>query len=183
MEEIEIIEVIQCACRTLQEQDFHLLVNDLSERSITHWLAIHLSLNLTDYQVDCEYNGDVDRASSRKRVDMLRDELLARGLLTDREMAGPETATIERQVYPDIIVHRRGSNAHNLCIIEVKKSSSTVPITYDRMKLVAYTSPHDGNNLCYQLGISIILHTVGRFQEAPILECYRKGREVPLPHR
>ena len=180
MEDIAIIEAIQRACKTLQEKDFHLLLNNLSERSITHWLAIHLMPFFPGFNIDCEYNGDVDR-DGHKRVDILRDRLLKRGLLTDREMTGPETETIERQVYPDIIVHRRGDNDHNLCIIEVKKSKSTVPIDYDRMKLEAYTTTYYGNNLFYQLGVFIILRTDKGYIEPPALECYKEGVRVPIP--
>lgn len=42
--------------------------------------------------------------------------------LQKREIADMEIEFAERQVFPDIIIHRRGSNENNLCIIEVKKS-------------------------------------------------------------
>lgn len=45
--------------------------------------------------------------------------------------------TIAKTVFPDIIVHRRGTD-RNLLVIEVKKSSNGLDETYDLMKLVAF---------------------------------------------
>ena len=59
-------------------------------------------------------------------------------------------------VYPDIIVHRRGTNC-NLCIIEVKKSKSTTSSDYDKIKLKVYTDldKSTDNELKYQIGLFI----------------------------
>lgn len=40
----------------LYEWDYHLLENNVSERSIAHKLGCYLQLLFNDYDVDCEYN-------------------------------------------------------------------------------------------------------------------------------
>jgi hypothetical protein len=42
-----------------------------------------------------------------------------------------------------------------LCIVEVKKSTSTVSSEYDEIKLKAYTTDSYGNDLKYSIGVFI----------------------------
>jgi hypothetical protein len=41
-------------------------------------------------------------------------------------------------VFPDIIVHRRGNNDHNLLVVEIKKAETGTDIAYDLHKLRAF---------------------------------------------
>ncbi|MBP6731086.1 MAG: hypothetical protein KA149_03450 [Chitinophagales bacterium] len=165
MDNSTIIEKIEIAIDALLSNDSWLLEKDLSERSITHKLAEYIQPLFLDHNVDCEYNGDADRDNGdadhlgRKRVGIITSQLAGLGLLTKRESQDEtDQEFLERLVYPDIIIHKRGTNKKNLCIIEVKKSTSTVPYTYDRLKLCAYTTNQYGN-LNYQLGVFVKLVT------------------------
>ena len=105
-------------CRALNnfiEKDSHLLAADTSERSMCHRLAMHLAHEMRSYDVDCEYNRD--------GFDIKRLRLTSRGT-TDNDQ---EAVT----VFPDIIVHRRGENEHNLLVIEMKKASGRFGQDYD----------------------------------------------------
>lgn len=158
MDNKEIEKYIEQAIKTLLDNDNWLLKKDLSERSISHKLAEYIQPLFKDYNVDCEYNGDIDRENiaekelGRKRMTALREDLKQYNLLTEREIeTETEKELIERLVYPDIIIHKRGTNKDNLCIIEVKKSTSQVSFHYDQIKLRAYTTNYYGN-LNYQVG-------------------------------
>jgi hypothetical protein len=155
-----IIEKIEIAIDELFSNDSWLLEKDLSEKSITHKLAEYIQPLFLDYNVDCEYNGDVGRDNpeedllGRKRIAALTEDLIELGLLNPiRHKDLLEQDYQERLVYPDIIIHKRGTHEFNLCIIEVKKSTSAIPYSYDRLKLKCYTSAV--RNLNYQLGIFI----------------------------
>lgn len=110
------------ALDALFEIDIYLLRVDSSERSISHRLAIHLMHEVPGYDIDCEYNRD---GFDVKRL------LLAQRKVTDDDI---EAVT----VFPDIIIHRRGTKEHNLLAIEMKKGSSTIPPDYDIEKLKAF---------------------------------------------
>ena len=66
---------------------------------------------------------------------------------------------LDRAVFPDIIIHSRGTNVNNLCILEVKKTTSRVPFDYDRIKLSSYTTSYYENDLKYDLGIFVLIET------------------------
>lgn len=102
----------------------YLLKVDSSERSITHHLAIHLASNFPEHQTDCEFNRD--GFNSKK--------------LALAECTVSNEATEAVTVFPDIVVHQRGSKDKNLLAIEVKKATSTESSEYDYKKLRAFKS-------------------------------------------
>lgn len=153
MKDSDVILLLEDCIKRLIEKDCWLLVKDLNEQSITHKLAEYIQSKIPDfYNVDCEYNGDIDRIDNIKRLHILKDELWKLGLLRQKETELEEEFA-KRIVYPDIIIHKRGTNKYNLCVIEVKKSTSQVPYDYDHLKLCYFTSKESGNNLNYQLGV------------------------------
>ena len=96
---------VDAAYEALVRHDRHLLEVDASERSITGKLAAHLRLGFPGWDVDCEYNRD-----------------------------GHQIKTLDgAMVFPDVIVHQRGTN-QNLVVIEAKKSTTFGENT-DRDKL------------------------------------------------
>jgi hypothetical protein len=118
--------VIQRAFKKLLENDSFLLENDLHERAISHWFAVYLNDEIQDsfrkekYNVDYEYNRDITRSDGRvKKAFLLRDEINAE--FKNSYKCKPLEYFGERSVYPDIIVHKRGSNADNLLVLEIKK--------------------------------------------------------------
>jgi hypothetical protein len=103
------------AIATLIEKDVYLLEVDANERTITHKLAGYLQMELPELDVDAEYNRT--------------------GKIPKRLKECPEYHA-KQEVYPDIVVHKRGKKENHL-IIEVKKGLRT-DAKYDICKLRAY---------------------------------------------
>ncbi|PWA08296.1 hypothetical protein [Flavobacterium laiguense] len=155
MEDLSIRKLVIEATEKVIEKDSWLLKNDISEQCISHRLGIYLQEKFAEYNVDCEYNGDIDRMNNKKSISILKENLKEIGLLREREESDLEKEFTKRAVFPDIIIHTRGTNENNLCILEVKKSTSSVKFDYDFLKLKAYTSNFYGNNLKYRIGIFV----------------------------
>lgn len=158
-------------------RDSYLLLHDINERSIAHRLAMYLTPKFKGFDVDCEYNGNVESPNGKKYINILKDTARSLGLLKeglqDKEL-------VCRYVYPDIIVHKRGKSGsvNNLLIIEMKKSSSNISRDLDYEKLKRFTSHDDGNNFDYQFG-AFILVQVGEEQKMEV-SWYREGKCLDL---
>lgn len=119
-------EAVNNAIEQLYEKDAYLLKRDVNERSISHKLACYLQQKLEHegWDVDCEYN--------RHRDDPKRLNL---------SHLHPRSIDIEdiqaTTVYPDIIVHKRGTR-ENLLVIEMKKNSTEQGRARDYEKLRAF---------------------------------------------
>lgn len=174
METSKIIEKVDSSINILFENDKWLIENDLSEQSISHKLGEYLQHNFPELNVDCEYNGNIDEESGRKRITVIKRELEEKGLLKKTEEDYPFDL-IQRAVFPDIIVHQRGSNENNLCILEIKKTTSKVPFDYDKIKLSYYTTDYYGNDLKYDLGIFLLI-TTGRSTKKFEVQYYTNGK-------
>lgn len=179
MEDKQIIKLVLLALKELLKKDEWLLQHDLSEQSISHKLGEYLQYLFNDFNVDCEYNGNVDDPSERKKIYLVKELLEKQGLLKEKERDEVESEIIERSVFPDIIIHRRGTNEFNLCIIEAKKSTSTVPFNYDYCKLNAYTINSTGNNLNYQIGLFIKLNTRVNTPSF-VIEFFKGGKKMSV---
>ena len=98
-----------------------LLYLDVTERALSHHLAIYLEALVPDtYDVDVECNryfGDPKRLNlpSRKAL--------------DRELRATT-------VFPDIVVHQRNTDKNNLLVLEMKKPGED--LAYDNLKLQAF---------------------------------------------
>ncbi|WP_156915952.1 hypothetical protein [Desulfatirhabdium butyrativorans] len=103
------------AIQTLLERDGLLLTTDANERTISAQLACYLKQALPEWDVDVEYN--------------------RQGLDPKKIGIGGSTEL----VYPDIIVHRRRSDA-NLLVVEMKKGDSPAPDDEDLKKLRGYAA-------------------------------------------
>ena len=177
----EINTLVEQALDTMLEtSDSWLLKNNLSEQSISHRIALHLDPLFVDHNVDCEYNGDIDRQNNKKVISILKTELQSFGLLRDKEATDLEKEFTSRAVFPDIIIHERGSNNENLCVIEVKKNTSSVNYEYDYIKLRSYTSKRYDNNLVYQLGIFIEV-IIESENPSFNLKYFKHGQEIETP--
>jgi hypothetical protein len=109
----------------LLERDAYLFRVDVNERTIAHRLGLHMEANFIGWDVDCEYNRD-----GHDPKEMIW------GSGDDHEHGS--------RVFPDVIVHRRGTH-ENLLVVELKKSSNPVADYQDIRKLQAY---------CTELGYS-----------------------------
>ena len=106
MEKEKVISKIHEAYSQLLVRDGHLLTANANERSITHKLAEYMQLQFPEWNVDCEYN---------------RDGIDPKKLITFvKNIKSDNTDAVS--VFPDIIVHLRGTN-NNLLVIEAKKSN------------------------------------------------------------
>jgi hypothetical protein len=118
---------VRAAIDRLVKNDPHLLKIDVNERSITHRLAVHLKNAFKGWDVDCEYNRN--RYDTKKLIVGDHVHIPVESNQTDDEYG--------RTVYPDIIVHHRGTD-QNLLVVEVKKTTSRVPNNFDLYKLGQY---------------------------------------------
>jgi hypothetical protein len=135
----EIIRRFERALNIFLENDLHLLQFDVNERAITHKLAEYLQPLFDNRKVDCEYNRN---GHHPKEVN-----------LPDRNNPNHERTS---SIYPDIIVHERGTNDYNTLIIEAKKTRDirSSEEARDRCKLIAYAA-----ELRYTVGIFIVFDT------------------------
>jgi|WetSurMetagenome_2_1015567.scaffolds.fasta_scaffold85784_1 hypothetical protein len=153
----------------LYVKDWYLLRYKVHERSITHKLAEYLQEQFPDYDVDCEYDRDNENGDGnfKKQIHELVTAELRKRKQSITQI--PENVWIyeseldkyigilHRNFFPDIIVHKRGTNCHNLLIIEAKKADTNT--AFDKDKLNAYTCVTDelGNKLKYRLGVLLVL--------------------------
>lgn len=112
---------LRSALQDLLERDEYLLKVDANERSISYRLAMYRQTRFPHYNVDCEFNPD---GIDPKRIEHLP-------LDPDSEDEDAKT------VFPDIIIHRRGTD-DNLLVVEIKKSTNTRSRSTDFAKLRGY---------------------------------------------
>jgi hypothetical protein len=152
-----LLEKVKKALDKLKNKDEYLLEKNHSERCIAHRLAIYLEEQFNyEYDVDCEYNRELDNS---KRVE-LDDE--------------------DKLVYPDIIVHKRGTNQNNLLILEIKKSNNdqSKGRNKDKSKLEQYTSK--SKSLKYKLGIFIDIEVGEKIKRSYEIELFENGKKSLL---
>lgn len=144
----QITKIIEKAVDELIEKQKELLALDATERSLAHHLANYLAKRFPcDLNVDVEYNR---HGSDPKRLNLPHREAL------DYELRATT-------VFPDIIVHKRGTNSHNILVIELKKPGES--IDYDGRKLKAFRG-----ELKYQHAAHLILgRNSGRDVERKII--------------
>ena len=118
------------------EKDMHLLDTNANERSMSHRIAVYLEQEVPGFDIDCEYNRD---GFDVKRL-----------ALEQRETSDDNDEAIT--VFPDIIIHQRGENNHNLLVIEMKKAGTSADISYDLHKLQAFR-----HNLRYKWAVHLII--------------------------
>lgn len=119
----EISEVVEMALDQLIAEQPNLLDLDVTERALSHYLALYIApLVPAGYDVDVEYNR---HGGDPKRLNLPRRRAL------DRELRATT-------VFPDIVVHKRNTDDHNLLVLEMKKPGENM--RYDKIKLHAFRS-------------------------------------------
>ncbi|MEK3986404.1 hypothetical protein MHB77_23990 [Paenibacillus sp. FSL K6-3166] len=170
---------VDIAISKLLECDQYLLSHDLNERTIAHKLAVYLQEEFNEYNVDCEYNKNVDEESKKKMIYILEQECQKIKkefnkditVVDDIEYMGLST-------FPDIVIHKRGENSSNLLIIEIKKSTNRIDRCFDLQKLKCYTDSSRYNNLCYAWGLFIEFETGRKNPEEPGVIWYKDGQRI-----
>ena len=137
MDRTSVATMLDTALSRLIEEQPELLELGVTERALSHHLARYLA-NLVPggYDVDVEYN--------RHGGDPKRLKLPPRRAL-DRELRATN-------VFPDILVHKRNTDEHNLLVLEMKKPGEE--LEYDELKLRAFRV-----ELGYTHAVHIILGT------------------------
>lgn len=111
---------VQKSIDEFYKHDSFLLKMDANERSITHKLAGYLEKCFPGWDVDCEYNRD------ERDVKRLSNEASDEVKQFSSEEFVPSNDTKAVTVFPDIIIHKRGTKK-NLLVIEVKKETNNNP--------------------------------------------------------
>ena len=120
----------------LAHHDADLIDLGVSERAVAFRLALYMSrsrLIRPPLTIDCEYNRHL---RNKKKLN------LPPRLRPDEE---PEPS----RIYPDILVHQRNSDDHNILVVELKKVGE--PIARDEAKLRAFRT---------QLGYAHAAHVI-----------------------
>lgn len=112
-------ETVEEMVVSFMTEESELLVNNCAEQAITHRLAVLLERYFDEWDIDCEYNRNQDEV---KRL---------------MYAISSEHQATEKDVVPDIIVHKRMTE-NNLLVIEVKKSTNSEPDEKDLAKLCAF---------------------------------------------
>ncbi len=148
----KIIACVERAIDRLLVNDAELLDIEANERSISHRLAVHLEREFEGWDVDCEYNRNMEHP---KMLVYLKGEGFAPEAPPQEDMEGTQAEKIYRDiqaktVYPDIIVHRRLTE-ENLVVIEMKKGDLCTD--NDKAKLRAFTKPP----FDYEVGLLLVV--------------------------
>lgn len=130
-----------------------------SERAIAHRLAVHLEAALTGsplrglgyISIDCEYNRHLGMGKVHTIPEKLI-EIVEKAKRTVRPLSDDESFYVF-SVAPDIIMHERGNDDHNLLVVELKKDSNHEIPAYDSLKLECFTAPEPGFD--YVLGAKV----------------------------
>lgn len=145
------------AFRLVYKNDKFLIENGLCERCIMVRFAHYLADLYPDYDVDCEYN---------------------------RHKGNVKKIIEDKNIFPDIIIHKRGTDSENFAVIELKNKAniSNDGRMTDKAKLKALTkSYNDGEkdslyNYGYKFGLAIEVSE--NLQETmSSIVVYRQGEE------
>jgi hypothetical protein len=155
--EEEMFEKVKSAFTKFFKNNTILFDVNVNERSITHKLAEYLQEAFSDMDVDCEYN----RHSNLVKIISVYE----------REKIKPSDLEA-KTVYPDIVIHKRREDDHNLLVIEVKKANSARRTNkYDEKKLKAFT----GNDFHYKIGLYVEINVGNKCVSK--ITCFKKGKE------
>jgi hypothetical protein len=152
MSNTEIISLVDLAIADVIKHETDTLVRGLNERIISSHFSSCLKRYFKNFDVDHEYNGDIDKPNDRKALDIASNRLT--------EIGRKVNPNENYKLAPDIIIHKRGSNDSNLVVIEVKKDSSPdKDKEFDLVKLEHLTIDYLGNHYNYSLGIAVVFGT------------------------
>jgi hypothetical protein len=134
MNQKDIERIIDFAIKKLIENDSTLMHLNVSERALMFHLARYIrEATPANLDVDCEYNRHL---TDKKRLAFLKSEL------------GVEN---DYKVYPDILIHQRNSDEHNILVVEIKKQGED--LKSDGRKLKAFKSEPYSYNFAVQIVI------------------------------
>jgi hypothetical protein len=167
----KLLSAVNDALCKLSIDDDYLLLNGLSERCLAHKFAMKLSALFPDYDIDVEYNRF---EFNPKSIEVYESDMSRAISLLDK----PLGTVVAKHVYPDVIIHKRGS-VTNIAAFEIKRKSQCSPRqkAFDIFKLKKYSEA--ANTLKYLSGIFILLDdqpSNGQFEH--VIEVYKDGSLV-----
>lgn len=151
---------LNSAINSLYLRDAFLLEHNVAERCIVSKLAGYMTPLFRRHDVDVEYNRRGVRPSDAKTLpgfDLLKCSAVQKALDKGKK---------DINVFPDIIVHRRGVRfKSNLLVVEVKRQSNSEPRACDDAKIRAMMQKYR-----YRFGVFIDLPSgPGATREKPKL--------------
>ncbi len=123
----ELKNKIQRCIYMLYKNDSDLFSRDNYEVTISAKLSQYLFSEFNGYDVDCEYNRHIDAVKYSEEI--------------------------AKNIRPDIVIHKRGTDKNNLVYIEIKKSQNMSNREADIKKLTIMTK----GEYHYALGVFIDL--------------------------
>ncbi|MGO4952334.1 hypothetical protein [Paenibacillus sp. DRB1-1] len=174
----EIKGKVNKALLKLYEKDKYLIKNDLNERTIAHKFSNYIQEEFNEFDVDCEYNKNVDEAEGNKNIYFLKQEYLELNKNFKETVSIDNIEYVRMSIYPDIIIHKRGSNLQNLLIIGIKKSTNREDRNFDFSKLKCYTDTSRHNKLGYAWGLFVEFKTKCSTPPMPELIWYKNGEII-----
>lgn len=117
----ELNNLVEKVMRELYLKDKILFENNVSERCLVYNFAIHLRELLKNIKYD-KLNLDIEYNRNCKNM---------------------KTISCQLTSYPDLILHKRGSNCENKLVIEFKKWNNQSKLEKDRVKLHCFKNEYD----------------------------------------
>jgi hypothetical protein len=137
LENREIKQGLESSLQKVRENDSLLIQERAHERAICFRLGYYLQLKFDEYTVDAEYDRQVGEISG-----------------TRIKKALPNTSQGDKDIFPDLLLHRRGVNDHNLLAVEVKKAENLKGLSWDNEKLVRLSQPP----YCYKVTAFVVVN-------------------------
>lgn len=157
MTEDSVLGKVKDALQKFLENEGDLFEIGVNERSISHKVAEYLQYEFSDMKVDCEYNRH-GLELDPKRIKGRKDQ--------------------KKNIYPDIVVHKRGVDTNNILVVEIKNHNDSPrylkDLDWDRWKLQELTK--ELSNYRYQNGLLIEFDTQNK--KIYKIERYKKGEKV-----
>lgn len=147
----ELITLVNYTLDELYTKEKYLFENNSSERNLVFHFSryflnnIEKNIKFKDYNVECEYGNNYQ---------------FKKTIFIDNK---------EYQIYPDFILHKRGSNDYNLLAIEFKKNKSKSQ--KDELKLMALTD----NNFEYKYKLGLFINLNKTREQVKIIK-YANGK-------
>ncbi len=148
-----LIDLLKKSVAECYNKDKHLIEKSMEQASVARifYYMQNLINNdecfacLIEYNLDCEYNKNGQHIKA--------------------------TPHCKNGTRPDMILHKRGTNNHNLLIVEFKSAKGLKrKVHNDLIKLEDFTSPYIYN---YHLGVFVKL-----FREKPEYVFFKKGKQI-----
>lgn len=133
---------LHAAISSVYERDQNLLNRDANERTLSFRLAHYLISSFPEHNIDCEYNRHGDDVKRLPRI-------------TTTDTGDTKGKTI----FPDLIIHERGTDDNNYAVIEIKKEGNA-DTERDIEKLQSLTAANLGYFYAYGIHLTFGIKSI-----------------------